>query len=221
MEFLSKHSAVQSVFILRFLDFTYVQVSNTDVARFGTSLWDSADTTSPSDWPRVDITACPACKTCVTRGFLMYERLTAISHSTDSANRGGLGFRLVPRVLCPGCHSTIMLCLTEASSPPVEGPPPPSLYDVWRSDDVRAFVSAYGHYWLNTFSILSSKRIRLSEDMTSMFLSFGICSRCRKPSKWKCSRCSKSYYCGRRCQKRDWLAHKEICDQKESPLALF
>ncbi|KNC98450.1 uncharacterized protein SPPG_09351 [Spizellomyces punctatus DAOM BR117] len=43
---------------------------------------------------------------------------------------------------------------------------------------------------------------------------FGICSRCRKPCKWKCSRCWSAYYCGRACQKKDWPVHRSTCHER-------
>src|SRR3989337_459841 len=31
----------------------------------------------------------------------------------------------------------------------------------------------------------------------------------------KCSKCKNRYYCRRECQKKDWIEHKKICEEKK------
>ena len=38
------------------------------------------------------------------------------------------------------------------------------------------------------------------------------CFECGKPGVKRCSRCKNAWYCGRKCQVKNWKAHKKVCD---------
>lgn len=40
-----------------------------------------------------------------------------------------------------------------------------------------------------------------------------ICGVCAKPSKNKCAKCLKIYYCSAECQRCDWKEHKKTCNK--------
>nr|XP_033206154.1 zinc finger MYND domain-containing protein 10 [Bombus vancouverensis nearcticus] len=39
------------------------------------------------------------------------------------------------------------------------------------------------------------------------------CSLCHEEAKKRCSKCKEVWYCGRECQVKDWVKHKNICDK--------
>merc|ERR1711998_531917 len=39
----------------------------------------------------------------------------------------------------------------------------------------------------------------------------GPCNTCARPSTVRCMGCKTTYYCDRKCQKRDWKEHKKSC----------
>ena len=49
------------------------------------------------------------------------------------------------------------------------------------------------------------------KELASFSTSLGFCHRCGKEAKSKCSRCNKSFYCSRECQRSDWSDHKKAC----------
>ena len=38
------------------------------------------------------------------------------------------------------------------------------------------------------------------------------CFECGKPAIKRCSKCRNAWYCSRKCQVRNWKAHKKVCD---------
>ena len=42
-------------------------------------------------------------------------------------------------------------------------------------------------------------------------IAFRSCTRCSKQTKKVCEGCGKAFYCGRRCQKKDWHIHRNVC----------
>lgn len=65
-------------------------------------------------------------------------------------------------------------------------------------------------------TILMSKKAYIEEfnENGSRLASFSdsiTCRICGGPADDICSACSSAYYCGRECQKADWLAHRNVC----------
>ena len=38
-----------------------------------------------------------------------------------------------------------------------------------------------------------------------------LCSCCKKPGKWRCTRCEAVYYCSKQCQRKGWYKHINLC----------
>ena len=63
------------------------------------------------------------------------------------------------------------------------------------------------------FLIMEGKDIRnvAQEAFQDAYKQTLTCGVCQSPSKTKCSRCLKVYYCCRDCQMADWKKHKKVC----------
>jgi len=63
------------------------------------------------------------------------------------------------------------------------------------------------------FLIMEGKDIRYfaQEAFQDAYKQTLTCGVCQAPSKTKCSRCLKVYYCCRDCQLADWKKHKKVC----------
>ncbi|KAI8915008.1 hypothetical protein DFJ77DRAFT_43634 [Powellomyces hirtus] len=170
--------------------------------------------------------SCVVCGLLVLRGIMIIERVVVpVRDKYD-----GLTFRLHPRMLCPGCTPRLYAGLKETPRhSPVNTIPPRPLHHVWDDALTRGLLHNYAHWWFGIFGRMSQKRVRAIEDDSfskssagghkgweriGLTVCFGVCSRCRKPCKWKCSRCWSAYYCGRTCQRKDWIVHRSDCVER-------
>ena len=73
----------------------------------------------------------------------------------------------------------------------------------------------YGFLTIEAPSIASNNNLYglLNDALKDVYKRTLLCGVCKAPSKTKCGRCLKTYYCSADCQRCDWKEHKKTCNK--------